>query len=237
MAIDPLKSDTFDEADRTYLSLYHVIVESIAKAFGDSCEVVLHSLEDVGRSVVKIENSHVTGRSVGAPLTDFGLQLFDLAEKTGTDVVGPYFTKSGKNTLRSVSVVLRNPAGKQIGYLCINIDLSAPFMDIVRSLLPSFSTTSESGNGDGLQAVSEPVEHFPSTVKDLVSQVLLTVTLPVGADRNRRMVEELYQRGIFRIKGSVDLVADELGVSKHTIYYYLRELRDRTEGGLADSTK
>ncbi|MFZ3111301.1 MAG: helix-turn-helix domain-containing protein, partial [Rectinemataceae bacterium] len=44
-------------------------------------------------------------------------------------------------------------------------------------------------------------------------------------EKNRRVVANLEQRSIFGIKGSVELVAGELGVTKHTIYKYLRELR------------
>jgi predicted transcriptional regulator YheO len=44
-------------------------------------------------------------------------------------------------------------------------------------------------------------------------------------EKNRRVVANLELRSVFAIKGAVDLVASELGVTKHTIYKYLRELR------------
>lgn len=213
----------FDDEDRAEVQRYACVVESIARAFGPSCEVVLHSLEDVSRSVVKIENAHVTGRAVGAPMTDFGLQILRTVEQTGSDVVGPYFTRSGPNTLRSVSSVLRNRLGRPLAILCINFDLSAPFLEVLRGLLPQPSAPA-GGHGPEL---SEPVEHFPASVRDLIRQTLAAVPPTYASDWNRRASEELFKKGIFRMKGAVELAAEELGVSKHTIYYYLRDFRGR----------
>lgn len=221
------QAESFDESDRACLALYAGVVESIARSFGSSCEVVLHSLEDVGCSVVKIENSGITGRSVGAPMTDFGFQVLNIAESGGEDVVGPYFTKSGQHTLRSVTVVLRNLSGKPIGCLCINMDLSAPFVDIARDLIPPPLAGAVDRTMTTAPADKESVEHFASSVNDLIRQTLLSVSLPSGADRTRVAVEELNAKGIFRIKRSVDIAAEELAVSRHTIYYYLREIRGK----------
>lgn len=209
----------FDDEDRADIERFGGVVESIARAFGPSCEVVLHSLEDVSRSVVKIENAHVTGRAIGAPMTDFGLHILRIAEEIGSDVVGPYFTKSGANTLRSVSTLLRNRQGRPLAILCINFDLSAPFLDLIQALLPPTATQAVSAEA------SEPVEHFPSSVRDLIRQTLAALPPSYASDWNRRASEELFRKGIFQMKGAVELAAEELGVSKHTIYYYLRGFR------------
>ena len=50
--------------DRAVLQALETVVEGIAAAFGSNCEVVLHSLEDLGHSVIKIENGYVTGRDI-----------------------------------------------------------------------------------------------------------------------------------------------------------------------------
>ena len=51
-----------------------IVVDAIARTFGPRCEVVLHDLRDLDRSIIKIENGHVTGRSVGGAITDKGLR-------------------------------------------------------------------------------------------------------------------------------------------------------------------
>ncbi len=223
------QKNSFKESDRACLELYSGIMKSIARAFGPSCEVVLHSLEDVSHSILKIENAHITGRSIGAPMTDFGLKVLDIAEETGDDVVGPYFTKSKQDTLRSVTVVLRNLESKPIGYLCINMDLSTPFLDLARALLPPQHNEAQGDLASIALTNSEPVEHFASNLKELVQQALMNIPFSSGTDRNRSAIEGLYRKGIFRIKGTVDIVAMELNISKHTVYYYLREVRDKME--------
>ena len=46
-----------------------------------------------------------------------------------------------------------------------------------------------------------------------------------ASEKNRLLVLALEQKHIFSIKGAVDLVAREMGVSRHTIYNNLRSLR------------
>jgi len=64
----------FTKEDAQILQAVEPIVDGIAELFGSNCEVVLNSLKDISRSVVKIVNDHVIGRKVGAPLTDLGIQ-------------------------------------------------------------------------------------------------------------------------------------------------------------------
>ena len=65
-----------------------------------------------------------------------------------------------------------------------------------------------------------------------MKQIFKEVLLSTGAkgdllphERNRLIVKELYRRKFFQIKDAVDLVANKLGISRFTIYNYIRELR------------
>ncbi len=202
-------------ADRAILKRYEPIVDAVAIVCGPHCEVVLHSLHDASHSVVKIVNSHVTRRSVGAPLTDFGIEILEQTKSIGADAIGPYFTTSFGKILRSMTMIIRNPRKKPIGFLCVNMDLSAPLIDVIRGILP-----------ERVPPVSETVERFPSSLQDLIDLELSSVEEAAeGADRNKRLVQHLYEKGIFNLKGSVDVAAEKLGVSMHTIYYHLRDFR------------
>lgn len=217
------------EESRALLARYGCIVDGIARAMGPSCEVVLHSFDDIGRSIVKIVNSHITGRSVGAPVTDLGLRVLEAAKKGDSDVVGPYFSELGRKTLRSVTVLLRDDEGEPSGFLCVNMDITAPFVDIARAYLPE--------SPESREAASEPtVEHFSASIRDLVRQALSLSGEAGGSDRTRSMIEELNKKGIFVMKGAVEIAAEELGVSRHTVYYHLRDLR-RPEGEGGEEAK
>lgn len=54
---------------------YSIIVEFLGKALGPDYEVVLHDVDDHINSIVAIANGHVSHRSVGGPMTNFGLEV------------------------------------------------------------------------------------------------------------------------------------------------------------------
>ena len=68
--------------NKVLLRTLKAVVDCIAESFGGNCEVVLHSLEDLAHTVVKIANNHVTGRKVGSPMTDFGMDILERAESS-----------------------------------------------------------------------------------------------------------------------------------------------------------
>lgn len=212
----------FSETDRQLLARYELVAESVARTFGSGCEVVLHSLEDMAHSVIKIYNGHVTGRSPGSPITDLGLDVLKKSFEIRNDIIGPYFskTKAGK-PLKSVTTLIRNDEGTPIGFLCINFDLSMPLSHFLQEFSPS-SEAPQTGENFAPD-VTDLVGHAVADELDAISRV--TGVSPT--EKNRRVVFNLEQRGVFEIKGSVELVAGELGVTKHTVYKYLREFRNQ----------
>lgn len=197
-------------------------VDGIARAFGSNCEVVLHSLEDTSHSVVKIANNKVTGRKVGSPLTDFLAEILKKADLLEEDVIGCYYNKlDDGRLLKSVSVLLRNTKGKPIGFLCINIDLSAPLLDFLAGFTPESHEPSK-----------DIIEHFPISLTDLVTRTLEVVMADVNnqrgvppSEKNKLIIQELYKKGLFNVRGAIDLAAKEIGVSRYTVYNYIREAK------------
>lgn len=210
----------FTPADRRLLRRYEGVADAIATLFGRGCEIVLHSLEDLSHSVVKIVNGHVTGRSLGSPITDLGLKVLRRSFEGTEDVIGSYFafTDSGR-PIKSVTLLIRNDRDVPIGMLCINFDLSMPLASFIKEFSP-------------FQDLPASSEHFPAGVGDLVQHALAEEAenlvrangVPIQ-EKNRKIVEGLENRGLFGIKGSVESVSKGLGITKYTIYKYLREIR------------
>jgi len=76
------------------------------------------------------------------------------------------------------------------------------------------------------------IEHFPITIKELISRTLDMVMTDVNnrrevppSERNKLITQELYKRGLFNVRGAIDLVAKEMGVSRYTVYNYIREAK------------
>jgi len=210
--------------DSALLEALSSTLEGVAAAFGPNCEVVLHSLTDLSKSVIKIINGHVTGRSIGSPLTNLGIEVLEKANSLNGEIVGPYFTKlDDGRILRCVTTLIRNPAGKAIGMLCINIDLSVPVLDFCKDFLNVGTVVPETA-----------VEHFPPTPKELISRVLGLVRENVNkqnrlspSEKNKMIVMDLYRQGIFNVRGAVDMVASESGISRYTVYNYIREAKNQ----------
>jgi predicted transcriptional regulator YheO len=223
---ESVTSVKLNNSDKEVLNALRVVVEGIAKSFGKNCEVALHSLEDIRHSIIEIANGHVTGRNIGSPLTDFAIELLKKADSMGKDVTDSYYTRlEDGRILRSVTTLFRNSEGKPIGLLCINFDLSVPLIDVISEFL----------SHDGRFPPERTIEHFSSNMDDLIYNTLQVVTDDVNnrsgiplSDRGKVIVAELYTRGIFNIKGALDLVAKEIGVSRYTVYNYIREAKMET---------
>lgn len=212
---------SFTTKDREILALYFRLAEMVADLVGPHCEVVIHSLESLDKSVVKIVNGHHTGRKEGSPITDMGLKMLRLFLQTGEVNSRSYFTRNNKGEmLKSTTCVLAGDNNKPVGLFCVNMNLSAPFPDIIRTLMPDMAATLPMN------------ENFGSSVHDVVEKSTDTIISQVYKDssvnpksRNKAVVFQLYENGIFEFKEATSIVSEKLGISKHAIYKYLREFK------------
>ncbi|MDR2177012.1 MAG: PAS domain-containing protein [Treponema sp.] len=207
--------------DKEILEAVKPIVDGIAVIFGKNCEVVLHSFDSLDCSVIRIANGHITGRETGSPITDLGMKILGESAGSGSDVTGCYYSKTADGkTLRSATVLIRNNSGKPVGMLCINFNMSASLIDIV----DSFRETS-------LNEQASP-EHFVNSIDDLIKTALKSAiaennnhnNIP-NQEKNKVIVIALIKKGIFEIRGAIDIVARELSISRYTIYNYIREYK------------
>ncbi len=220
---------SFSSVERKIIEAHRGIVDGIALFMGTHCEVALLSLEEPEKALVMIRNGHHTNRDVGAALTETATELLLQFQKTGRQPDSCYTTTSSKGApMRSVFSVITN-GDQPIGLLNINFNMNVPLADFI-STFSLFSS--------GQQEVSSDAER-PSTspVDDLVHQAVSDVVLDISRDtripnheKNKYIVFGLQEMGIFDIKGAVMMVADELKLSKFTIYSYIREMRDNPPG-------
>ncbi|PIJ51229.1 hypothetical protein BL250_06085 [Erwinia sp. OLTSP20] len=217
-----LEKYPFEDSDREILKSYEVVVDGLAMLIGSHCEIVLHSLEDLNRSAVRIANGEHTGRQVGSPITDLALRMLHDMTDADSNVSRAYFTRAKSGVLmKSVTIAIRNRQQQVIGLLCLNINLDVPFSQIMATFIPP--ETPE----------VSPEVNFASSVEDLVTQTLEFTIEEISADRNvsnnaknRQIVLNLYEKGIFDIKDAINQVAERLNISKHTVYLYIRQFKN-----------
>jgi predicted transcriptional regulator YheO len=185
--------------------------------------VVLHDLRDLERSIIKIENGHVTGRKVGGSITDQGLKL--LREAPNDDMLLSYqsVTNDGR-PLKSSSIIFRNQKRKPIAAICINFDISD---------IHNFNLAMEDIFGISNEAADRaPFETFQSDIASTMNEMADSVirksgkAIPLSNKKDRiEIINSLEDQGFFLTKGAVKFMARKLGVSKYTVYNYLDEVR------------
>lgn len=209
------------EKDREFLRSYFRLAEMVADFIGPHCEVVLHSFENLDESVVKIVNGHHTGRVIGSPITDMGLKMLLQFIQTGEVNSRSYFTRNKNGELlKSTTSVLSGDNEKPIGLFCVNMNLSVPFPDLIKTLIPDNSS------------LTAAMEYFSTNSQDVINQSTERAIIEVDNDpsvnkkiRNKSIVFKLFENGIFELKESAGIVSEMLGVSRHAVYKYIREFK------------
>ncbi|RJE87693.1 transcriptional regulator [Paenibacillus sp. 1011MAR3C5] len=194
------------------------LAKGIAAQFGDNCEVVIHDWsKPYDSTIVAIENGHVTGRKVGDPSTNLGLEI--MRGTSDGDNRHNYITQTADGRiLRSTSMYVKNKADQIIGAVCINLDIT----DIMMA-----EKTLQSLTGSGLQPVRES---FVSSVNELLDTLIMEAQETIGRppalmtkDDKIRLIQLLDEKGAFLIKKSGEKICGYLSISKFTLYNYLEE--------------
>ncbi|NIY49122.1 helix-turn-helix transcriptional regulator [Cedecea colo] len=202
------------------------MMEGIAGQFGENCEVVLHDhSQGLESSIIAIINGHVTGRKVGDPSSNLGLEVL-----RGSDVNGDrhnYFTKTREGkTLRSTSVYLRNSSKQVIGALCINLDISEilqaeKMLNKMSGRLNNAPTLAKEVNEVFVKDVNELLDY-------LIAECMTLIDVPVSNMTRQDKLNAIKffdDKGVFLIKKSGERICEFLNISKYTLYAYLGELR------------
>jgi predicted transcriptional regulator YheO len=222
--------DSMSETENKCIKPFIPWVDALAEAFGNHCEVVLHDLRNLDKSIVKIANGHITGRKVGAPITDMGLRLFEEDKKNGkknSAVVGYRTrTKDGRE-LKSTTLFIRDQKGNAVGCLCINIDLT-PYLTAKNF----FDQICRAANPpENVEGEADSPERFVSDVDTLIGQLIEKAlqasnrpVIAMSKEDKLQVMKDLKKNGFFLIKGAVKRLAGEWGVSIPTIYKYLEEI-------------
>lgn len=218
---------TLTKADHSILEACKSLADGLSEFIGPGCEIVLHSLEDIEHSAIKILNGHYSGRKAGAPITDLALEMLAKIKTSGDghkNMVYMNATKAGE-PIRSATLPIVGSKGVIIGLLCMNHYLNLPVYAFFESML--------SAPGGEVRAA----ETFASSPGELIMQVLDEVRLTVMQDarvsagnKNKRIIGLLYEKDVFKFKDAVVKVADALAISKNTVYLHLRNLGKNGEG-------
>ncbi|MBR3640800.1 MAG: PAS domain-containing protein [Oscillibacter sp.] len=203
-------------------------------ALGPDYEVALHDLTDANRSIIAIANSHISGRKVGAPLTNVALSILRSRSYEHTDYRLHYsgLSVNGKE-LRSSTFFIKHE-GELIGMLCVNFDDSRyrEAAERILGLCHPDAFIAPKREEPSAPPPGNP-ERFASSTEALVKDSVRTELDRLGVTPDRLTAEErltviaaLEENGIFLIKGAVREVAAELCCSQASVYRYLSQMKN-----------
>ncbi len=104
--------------------MWQQLMTMLENQFGNRCEIILHDLtKDYNHTIVDIRNGHLTNRKIGDCGSNLGLEVLRGTVKDGDRYNYIVNTRDGK-LLRSSTMFIKNDAGKIIGSLCLNTDIT-----------------------------------------------------------------------------------------------------------------
>ncbi|WP_200174466.1 helix-turn-helix transcriptional regulator [Tomitella cavernea] len=229
------------------ITLFTGFVDVLGRALPSGTEVVLHDLSRMPNSIVAIHGS-LSGRSVGN--TAGAVFVEKLTEIVDGELVTFESTLADGRWVRSSTMIIHDIAGTAVAALCINTDVSLwqQIDHVVKSMLGAVQgpdAVKSPGRGPGRDEAGTrqipPADERPPVKRgtdtfmadlDELSELMIrreieAAGVPVPLMKKSHKVEVvrgLQARGIFQLKNSVEQVAQELEVTRFTIYNYLKEI-------------
>ena len=210
------------ENEKMILESYKNVADGLSEFLGSSYEIIIHSLESLDSTVIKIINGHHSGRTVGAPITDIALSMITKLEEGKGQKFITYFTKNKKGEqIKSSISAIYGEQNRVIGLFCVNFFFNTTLSEFLNSFTNPPITESDSIS-----------ENFVDNAEDLMIGALEEVKKIVyndlsisSSNKNKEIVSLLYQRGIFNLKDSVITISNHLGISKNTVYMHIRNIK------------
>lgn len=197
------------------------MAEVFVATVGIDCEVVIHDLRNPDHTVVAI-SGNLTGRQVGAPVPDPELLPGAVDRFTSDQLRRRTTTRSGRELVSSTAWI-RGEGGHIVGAVCVNLDLGG--LRRARDIIDRRLVSDEGRDLDRLTTFASSVSEF---ARNAVRESVKGLAKPLHRfTRNERidLVRSLDRMAMFAMRGAVPSVALELGVSRASVYTYLREAR------------
>jgi len=179
----------------------------------------------LGKNLVYIQGD-VTHRKPGAPATDLLMKMLQQNSKTGQDKHNYKTTTSDGRSLKSTTTFIRDSAGRPLAAFCINLD-TTDFYNAAQALIP-FINVQENNH-------TSPAETFAHSSGETIEALFMHAMEKIGkhpatmnVDEKTQLIGQLEASNTFIIKGAVEQVAQMMGVTKFTVYNYLKKVRNNT---------
>jgi len=209
------------EERRAILESYIPLMKFFAQQFPDT-EIVLHDISNLDRSIIAIENAHISGRRVGGSSTDLVLRILREQSFRERDFTPAYTSGSATGKFLNSGTYFIKHEGELLGLLCTNTDLT-PLHALKKVTEDLFGTRRLERPAASIdEKLSQSVNDIPVETTSQVMREMDVHPDRLTQDERLSIVRELDRRGVFLLKGSIASVSRVLRVSEPTLYRYLR---------------
>ena len=220
------------ECDDAILESARRIADAVGQTLGPSCEVAVHDLRNPTHSLVHLVNGHITGRQIGAPIRDLIYRVLPGMDSKQGGLFNYLTVLDDGRRLKSSTCLVRNAEGAPLIAFCLNFDVTD--LEAAVRTIGELTTLNEASLllGEPDSTPQDPASG--DDVAEILRQLVVNIVRPAGRAPEKlskgdrvAIVQFLDKKGAFRIKGSVPMVARELGASEQTIYRHIDEVRRR----------
>lgn len=195
------------------LKAYFATAEAISKLFYPHVEVLIHDLKT--HKIAAIYNP-ISKREVGDD------SLLEPMFESKEDIIGPYEkTNWNGNRIKAITSQLRNKEGKAIGLMCINFDLTW-LVQMESQISPWLKQISSITQHENLFA-EDWRERINRYIHQLIQEKGWNLATLSSAQKSY-LIERLYHVGAFTGRYAAQYAADIIGISRATVYNYLKNI-------------
>ncbi len=202
------------------------IADAIVILFGKNCETCIHDLTSLHNSLTYIQGK-VTHRKAGAPATDLLLKMIHQNNGNGKDIHNYKTTTTDGRSLKSTTTFFRDSTGKPVAAFCINFD-TTEFYNASKALMP-FTSIEDNNNTANTETFANSIGETIEALFDHAVEEIGKHPATMNVNEKTRLITLLEEHGTFQLKGAVEQIARMMGVTKYTVYNYLKKVRTGTE--------
>lgn len=198
-------------------SVLDAVARGVAETFGANCETLVHDLSTLEHPILAIYNGHVTGRSVGSTVSindgspsDYTLDISQLQSPNINMLAA-----SEKRHLKSTTI----PFFAEDGVLGLGINFDYTALEQAEQAIKSLTAI------DGFLYESLRQTQMPQ-IDTLFQEALKGFDKPpreLGKEERVALLKRLSSNHFFEQQKAIPYLAEQLGVSRHTIYKNLKE--------------
>ena len=196
------------------LQLLTSLAEGIARTFGRSCETLIQDLDSQNHPILAIFNGHVTGRSIGSTEDVFSSSQNAIDPRLLQQDWVNMMVVRGEQKIKSSTMIIHGD-----GY-CLGLGIN---LDVTQSSAYAEYLAEQLRIDNYLETAFDSAKQ--GRLEEIFNSCIHTLGIPAGQMKKSdriALIQLLQREHAFDYQRAVPFISEKLGVSRYTIYNYLK---------------